>query len=431
MRNVLLTQSISVLLFIGLALLMPPVLLAQQTNLLTITQAYELAKKNYPLIKQRDLIKKAGDYSVENAAKGYLPQVSFSGQATYQSAVTSIPFNVPGFSIPQYSKDQYKLYGEVDQVIYDGGVIKNQKQTAAANEIIQQQNLEVELYALYDRVNELFFGILLADQQLQQTDLLEKDIQNGIDKTNALITNGTAFRSSADELQAQLLETDQNKVEIKALRKSYTDMLGLFINQPGDSIQLEEPQRLVLSDSINRPEIMLYDYQKRTYDLQSDLLKDQLKPKFSFFFQGGYARPGLNELSNDFEWYYIGGLRLNWNLGSLYTYKNQKRVLDINKQTLDIEKETFVFNTQLSQKQENATIVKYQELIGKDDAIISLRNSVKNASYAQLENGVLSAHDYITEVNAEDKARQDRILHQVQLLQASYSYQSISGNQMP
>ena len=158
-----------------------------QSSPLTIQECYQLARKNYPLIKQRDLITKTKDYSVSNASKGYFPAFSVNGQATYQSAVTTFPFTIPikGFTLPQYSKDQYKIDGEVDQVIYDGGVIKNQKQTAEANEVIQQQSLEVELYALYDRVNQLFFGALLIDAQLKQNDLPKQDVQNGIDKAKA------------------------------------------------------------------------------------------------------------------------------------------------------------------------------------------------------------------------------------------------------
>ena len=156
-------------------------LFAQQTKTLSIEEVYQMARKNYPLIKQRDLIAKTKDYSVSNAAKGYLPVFSVNGQATYQSTVTSFPFHVPGIEIPQFSKDQYKFYAQADQVIYDGGIIKNQKQTAEANEVVQQQNLQVQLYALYDRVNQLFFGALLMEEQLKQNDLLQQDLQNGID----------------------------------------------------------------------------------------------------------------------------------------------------------------------------------------------------------------------------------------------------------
>jgi outer membrane protein TolC len=402
-----------------------------QSATLTIRDCYLLARKNYPLIKQRDLITKTKDYSVSNASKGYLPAFSVNGQATYQSAVTTFPFTIPikGFTLPQYSKDQYKIDGELDQVIYDGGVIKNQKQTAEANEAIQQQSLEVELYALYDRVNQLFFGALLIDAQLKQNDLLKQDVQNGIDKAKAQVANGTAYRSSVDELEAQLLQTDQSRIELLATKKAYLDMLSIFINRPvDDNTVIEKPAPPITADSVSRPELLSYEYQKKTYDLQNDLLKSQLRPKLGFFVQGGYARPGLDPLSNNFQWYYIGGLKLSWNFASLYTLKNQQRVIDIDKQNLDIQKETFLFNTNLTQKQQNADIAKYQELMKTDDRIIAMRESVKKAASAQLENGVLSAHDYITQVNAEDQARQNLILHEMQLLQEQYSYQNTIGN---
>lgn len=402
-----------------------------QSTRLTIEECYSLARKNYPMIKQRDLITRTKDYSVFNATKGYLPAFSVSGQATYQSAVTTFPFTIPirGFVLPQYSKDQYKIYGELDQNIYDGGVIKNQKQTAEANEVIQEQNLEVELYAVYDRVNQLYFGALLVDEQLKQNELMRTDVQNGMDKAKALVANGTAYRSSVDELNAQLLQTDQSRIELLAEKKAYLDMLGVFINSPmDDNTVLEKPAPPMMADTISRPELLAYDYQKKTADLQYDLLKAQLRPKLGLFIQGGYGRPGLDFLDNNFAGYYIGGLRLSWNLGGIYTLKNQRRMLDINRQTLDVQKETFLFNTTLTQKQQNADISKYQQLLKTDDQIIAMRESVKKAASAQLENGVLSAHDYITQVDAEDQARQNRILHEIQLLQDQYSYQNTTGN---
>ncbi|HVM89603.1 MAG TPA: TolC family protein [Puia sp.] len=401
----------------------------QQAMHLSIQQAYQLAKSNYPLIKQKDLIRKTTQYSVANAAKGYLPVFNINGQATYQSDVTNFPFKIPGLTVPGYSKDQYKIYGEVDQVMYDGGNIKTQKQSAEINDAIQQQNLEVQLYAVFDRVNQLYFGCLLAEEQLKQNELLKKDIQNGLDKVKAMVANGTAYRSSADELSAQLLQADQSRVELQAIYKSYMNMLALFVNLPLDeNTVIEKPEPVAANDTVSRPELLLYDFQKRNYDVQDKMLDVQLRPKFNLFLQGGYARPGLNMLSNNFQWYYIGGIRMNWNLGSLYTLKNQRQLLNINRQTLDIQKETFLFNTKITQKQESEDILKYTGLMSKDDAIISLRESVKNAANAQLENGVLSAHDYLTQVNAEDQARQNLILHQIQLLQAQYNYQNTTGN---
>lgn len=406
---------------------------AQPATRLTIDEAYQLARNNYPLVKQKDLINKTKEYSVSNASKGYLPAFSLNGQATYQSTVTNFPFQIPGFAIPQYDRDQYKVYAEVNQVVYDGGIIKNQQQTAIANEQIQQQNLAVELYKLYDRVNQLFFGALLMDEQLHQNDLLKKDIQNGIDKAKALVANGTAYRSSVDELSAQLLQAEQSRVEIKATKKAYADMLGLFINSPiNDSTIFEKPfAPLTTGNIITRPELIAFDYQKQTYDLQGKLLNAQLRPRVSLFAQGAYGRPGLNVLSNNFTWYYIGGLKFNWNFGSLYTYKNQLQLLDIGRKTLDIQKETFLFNTSVVLMQQDTEVKKYLELIQNDNAIIGLRESVKKAAVAQLENGVLSAHDYINQVIAEDQVRQNLILHEVLLLQAQYNYQNTAGNINP
>lgn len=402
---------------------------AQTTAPLTIEQCYTLGRQNYPLVKQHELIEKSRDYSVSNAAKGYLPQLTISGQATYQSDVTNIPIKLPGINIPTVTKDQYKIYGEADQTIFDGGTIKYQKQSQEATASIKEQTLEVNLYALKDRINQLFFGILLIDEQLKQNDIQQKDVQNGIDKTNALIANGTAFRSSLDELKAELLKADQSRIELNANRQAYLNMLGLFINQTLDNnTVLEKPQPKVLTDNIARPEISLYDYQKKTYDIQDRLSKSNTLPKLQFFAQGGYGKPGLNLLKTDFAFYYTGGLRLNWSLSNLYTYKNDKLISTINRNDLDVQKETFLFNTRITLKQQSADVAKYTALLSEDNDIIVLRASVKNAAAAQLANGVITSHDYITQLNAEDQARQSFILHEIQLLQAEYNYQTTSGN---
>jgi len=404
-------------------------LYGQKVETLSVENAYMLARKNYPLIKQRDLIKKTKDFTVSNAAKGYLPSFSVKGQATYQSTVTDFPFEVPGIHIPQFNKDQYKMYAEADQLIYDGGVIKNKKESAIANEALEQQNLEVQLYALYEKVNQLFFGALLMDEQLNQNLLLQKDIRNGIEKAKAFVANGVAYRSSVDELSAQLLQSQQSNVEMSATKKAYLDMLKLFIGlEPDAGLALEKPPAPSLTEEIKRPELEAFNSQKKIYDLRGKLLKDQIKPRISFFAQGGYGRPGLNFLSNNFDWYYIGGLRFSWDFGSLYSLKNNLHLLDINKNSVETQKEVFLFNTRISQLQQKESLQKFDSLIQKDNSIIELRTSVKKAAFAQLENGVLSAHDYINQVIAEDQARQNKIIHEVQLLQAQYNYQNITGN---
>lgn len=400
-----------------------------QTSSLSIDSCYAMAKRNFPLIKQYALIEKSREYSIDNANKGYLPQLSINGQATYQSEVTEIPIKLPNVNIEPLSKDQYKLYSEVSQPVTDLITLKSQKEVIKANTAVEEQKLEVELYKLRERINNLFFGMLLIDAQIQQTELLKKDLQSGIDKTNTAITNGTAFKSSADNLKAELLKANQRIIELKANKKGYADMLSLLIGkQITENSLLEKPVSKTISNSINRPEIKQFDFQKQVLDAQRKLITAKNLPRLSLFFQAGYGRPALNMLSNDFKEYYIGGARLSWNLTGWYTYKKEKEILTINQNILDVQKNVFLFNTNLTLQQQNSEVLKVQELVGSDNEIISLRENVKNATKSQLDNGTATTNDYLIATNAEDQARQNLILHQIQLLMAQYNYQTTSGN---
>ena len=290
---------------------------------LTIEQCYQLAEKNYPLIKQYAIIEKAKDYSLSNASKGYLPQLNVGGQATYQSDVTQVPISLPNVSIPAMSKSQYKLYGEVSQPITDLFTIKHQKELINANTAVEAQQTEVELYKLKERINQLYFGILLIDAQIVQAGILKKDLQAGVNRNSIAITNGIALKSSADLLKAEVLKTDQHIIELKATRKGYADMLSLFVNTPvNEDTNLMKPLPDSLVSAINRPELRLFDIQKTTFEAQSKLINNKTLPHFSAFIQGGYGRPALNMLNNNFDLFYIVGLRLIWNVTSFYTYKH-------------------------------------------------------------------------------------------------------------
>ena len=401
---------------------------AQTPDPITLEECYNLARRNYPLVKQQELIQKSKEYSIENISKAYLPQLAINGQATYQSEVTEIPVKLPNTIIPALSKDQYKIYAEVNQTVFDGGVKRLQKQSIDVDAAVDQQKIEVELYKLKERINQLFFGILLANEQLRQTEILKKDIQLGITKTNAAVANGTALKSNADALQAELLKTDQRSIELKSISQAYRDMLGLFINRPLDeNTVLEKPIKISAVQTINRPELTLYDTEKKLFDIQNSLINAKNLPKAGLFLQGGYGRPALNMLKNDFNAYYIGGLRLNWSLSGLYTSKKEKALLDIKSKTVDLQKEIFLFNTNITLKKQNAEISKLEELIRSDNDIIQLRTRIKNTALTQLEYGVTNSSDYLREVNAEDQAKQTQLLHEIQLLMALYDQQTTTG----
>ena len=399
---------------------------AQQKEL-TIEECYGLAKNNYPLLKQMSLVEKTKGYSLDNASKGYLPQVSFNGQATYQSDVTEIP--IPNVNVSPLSKDQYKLYAEVSQPLTDIYTIRQQKELIKATAVSDAQALETDLYKLRERINQIYFGILLIDAQIELTTILKKDIQSGLDKANAAIANGVALKSSADVLRAEMLKAEQRDIELRAGRKGYTDMLGLFINKAIDAnTKLQTPVTQQISTTINRPELKYYEAMKKTVGIQNKLITARNIPRVNLFLQGGYGKPALNFLKNDFTFYYIGGIRLNWNLSGLYTMRKDKQQLLVNQHQIDIQKEVFLFNTNLSLAQQNNDIVKYKELIDTDNEIILLRAKIKATANSQLENGTITANDFLSYVNAENQAKQNRVLHQFQSLMAQYTYQSTSGN---
>ena len=413
-------------------LLLPPVLYAQEKNTLNLSEAYELALKNYPLVKQRALIKQTSGINIDILGSGFLPQFSISGQATYQSDVTSINVPIPGFSFNPPSKDQYKILADINQLIYDGGNIREQKNMLHLNEAAEQQKLEVELYTLKDRINQLFLGVLFLDGQLKQADLIKNDLNTGIKKIEAQISNGVAFRSNLNVLKAEMLKADQHTIELKAAMKGLTDVLGLFIDRNvTDSVLLKMPEVPVLNYTANiqRPEIKYYSTQESLLNGQFKLIDSRNRPKAGLFIQGGYGKPGLNFLKNDFTFFYTAGIRFNWLFGGLYTMKKEKELITQNKKGVGIRKETFLLNTNTALKQQEAEINKLEQLIARDNEIIDLRMKVKEAANAQLENGVITANDYLREVNAEDQSKQTLISHRIQLLQARVNYLAISGKQ--
>ncbi|MBI2968877.1 MAG: TolC family protein [Bacteroidetes bacterium] len=402
---------------------------SQADNALTIEECYSLAKQNYPLAKQKELIAKSKDYNLSNAAKGYLPQAGIYGSATLQSDVTQIPVKIPGMTIEAPGKDQYKVYGEITQTVWDWGAINQQKKLLETNSEVDNQKLDVELYKLKERINQLFFGILLLDAQMNLAGLLISDLQSAIKKTEAAVSNGIALPSSADALRAELLKAEQKAIELKYAKSGFSEMLGMFINRPmDDKTILVKPEIKLPKIDISRPEISLLESQKKIFDAQAKLLNAKNLPRIGIFVQGGYGRPALNMLNNEWDAYYIGGIRFSWPLTGFYTLRREKELLNINRSFLDVQKENFLFNTNLLLKQQNTEITKLEELIIKDEEIVQLRTGIKNTSSAQLENGTITVNDYIREVNAEDMAKQNLLLHRIQLIMAQYNYGVIAGD---
>jgi outer membrane protein TolC len=402
---------------------------AQPAIRLSLDSCQALALQHYPLLKQQALIARGRDYALDNLSKSIWPQLTVSGQAVYQSDVTSIPIKIPGFDIKTPPKDQYKIYSEASASLTDWISLPLQKQLQSANSDLQQANLDAELFKLKDRVNQLFFNILLTDERLVQNEISQKDIDAGIARVESSIRNGTDYKSSLDKLRAELLRNRQKTIDLQGQRQAWVNMLGLLTGRDlGKTLVLESPPPPAPQQALRRPELRAFALKSNTSSIQDRLLGHRFIPKVSAFIQGGFGQPSpLNLISTSWSGYYLAGLRLNWPLNSLYTLKNDRQQLQVDQLMNAAQQETFVFNTQYALRQQNDEVIKLQQLIASDQEMVDLRISVKNTAKVQLDNGIVTVSDYIREVDAEDLARQDRALHQIQLLLAQYNAQNSLG----
>ncbi|SHE36277.1 TolC family protein [Dysgonomonas macrotermitis] len=404
--------------------------LPAQTIQLTLDECQSKARDNYPLIKQYGLISRSEKFNLENAGKSYLPQVTLNAQATYQSDVTKLPIDISqfGMDIPSMSKDQYKATIDINQVIWDGGQTSAQQGIIKANTAVEQQSLEVNLYQIRDRVNQLYFGILSIDKQIAILKLNTESLNTTLDFVNASFRNGTAMQSDIDAIQVEILNIEQQTTELKASRKSYTDMLSVFIKQEiTPEHQLTTPNSAIVAEQNNRPELFYYNKQLELLNKQETAISAKNMPNIGLFTQGGYGRPGLNMLEDQFKLFAIGGVKLTWKFGNLYTKKNEQRLIETQRQLVNIQEETFLFNNTMESSQTSNEIQKYKNLLEKDTQIIALRERVKNASDSKYRNGIYTINDLIKDINAENQARQTMALHEIQYLYSIYNYNNIKG----
>lgn len=419
-----------------LLLLSGTALHAQQDQSLTIEQCYALAEQNYPLIKQYALLDQSRDYNLSNVARSRLPQISLNAKATYQSDVVKIPidfsqFPLPGLDIPELNRDQYGLTLDITQTVWDGGATKARSEQIKAQSQVEAEQVKVSLYAVKERINQLYFGILMSDALLNQNQILQDELAQNFGRVKSLVAGGLANQSDLDVVSVEQLKAKQYATQIAHNRKAYLTMLSAFIGVKLDEqVELQRPlvQSAIPVENL-RPELTLFDSKSNLFEVQNRIIKADLMPKFGLFLTGGYGNPGLNMLKEGFTSYYIGGLRMSWSISSLYTRKNRLSDLNTQQGNISVQRETFLFNSDLQVTGKQNEIEKYHDLLADDDEIIALRQSVKRATEAKMNNGTANITDLIRETNAEALAKQDKILHELELLQAIYNLKYITNNQ--
>jgi outer membrane protein TolC len=410
-----------------------------QLSGITLDSCRIKARNNYPLIKQYGLIEKTRDYNLSTVSKAWLPQVTLGMKATYQSDVTEIPASLGNaisaitgqpFSMPSLDKDQYQAAVEVNQLIWDGGIISSQKRSMEASAEIDKQKTEIDLYALNERIHQLYFGIMLLNEQIVLQDVLLDELTANHKKVQSLVENGVALPSDADAVKVEMIQTRQRIYDLLSTQKNYCLILSAFTGLVIDEkTPLEKP---VVNEPVEannyRPELKLFAAQQLLLSNQEKALHASNFPKISAFVQGGYGRPGLNMFTTDFSPFYIGGIRLSWNLSNFYSLKSNLGKIELNRQQIDVMKETFLFNNTLERNQYQTEVNKLRENLKSDDEIISLRRNIKLAAEARLSNGTITVTDLLREINSEHIALQQKALHEIQLLMAIYQLKTNVNN---
>jgi outer membrane efflux protein len=419
-------------LFILMLLVLPA-----QGQTVTLDECQQLAEENYPLIKQYDLIRQTTDYTVSNISKGWLPQISAMAQATYQSDVMTLPdvlqrmLGQQGLQAKGIRKDQYRVGVDINQTVYDGGLISGQKDVARLEGEVQSAQTATDLYAVRKRINDLYFGILLLDEKIQLNKDLQTLLQSNLNKLNSMLAHGVAMKSDVNTVKAEKLKAEQQATELASSRKSMTDMLSVFIGR--EVANLGMPQDVVVNTHENkRPELHLFDSQIKLADAQEKLLNARLLPRLSVFAQGYYGYPGYNQFEAMFNrtWKLNGivGVRLSWNIGALYTRKNDRAKLSTRRGLVESARETFLFNNRLLEIQQSDGIAKYRQLIVDDKEIVSLRSDVRRAAESKLEHGIIDTNNLLQEITRENQSRIDLSTHTILMLKENYDLKYTTNN---
>lgn len=395
----------------------------------TLEQCKAWAQGNYPVIKQYNLVEQSRRFTVENAAKAWLPKAVVSGTASYQSDVTTIPIDIPGVDIPTLSKDQYDVNITVSQQVYDGGAVSSAKRLAEAQGDVGREQVSVAMYDVNRRIDELFFGILVLDEQIGQVAVLQEDLSLSLASVKAMVKGGIANQTDVDAVMVELVKAKQKGTSLLTQRNTYLKMLSTFIGKDiGDGDTLVKPTPPVLQNGANsRPELALYAAQERLLDARLKSLNVALRPNVGLFARGGYGNPGLNMLKDDFDAYYKVGVTLSWNFGSLYTRANDRRNIDIERQTVQSERDAFLFNTRLQTEMQSGAVDNLREQLRQDDEIITLRRRIREKAELRVANGTETVNEMLRDINAVIDAQLGKRLHEIQLLQEMYKIKHLNN----
>ncbi len=399
------------------------ILQSKSQDVLHLTDCYDLATNNYPLIQQKDLLKKYEENRLSQLEKKFLPTVNLILQASYQSDVTELSIDeatasMMGMQVPDISKDQYRANLNIQQLIWDGGVSREQKKVERLDTELKEQNLKAELYKIKDQVNQLFFNNMLLEKQLRILALGKENLLNNIKTLKEVVKQGMALSSDVNVLEAEVISIDQQLTELSHNRIAVLQMLSEYIGKEINTNQKFDYDEITLMPDnieIKRPEIKGFELSRLKLEANMAQIEASKSPMISGSGQLGYGRPALNMLSNDFDPFYKVGINLSWNLWDWGKKNSDKSLLNINSEIIKTRQESFEHNIRIKNKQSTSNVRKLEEFLKQDTKIIELRTNIRATAESQLKKGSLTSADYLTELNKETQSKLNFEYHKIQL----------------
>ncbi|MBP6979110.1 MAG: TolC family protein [Bacteroidales bacterium] len=402
----------------------------QSATVLNLDSCYAMAERNFPLIKQYDLIEKTKEYTISNASKAYLPQISITGIGAY--IISGLPsIQLPNMETPEKKDIQFIGIGQINQTLWDGGATRTQKEVATASAGVENATVDVSLYELHERVDQLYFGILLIDEQLKQLSILNDNLTRSLNSAKLTKDQGLTYQTDVDEVKSELLNVGQKQIEFDFTRKGYLEMLSFLVGRElAESVRLEIPVALESNASLsnNRPELNLYANQLRLIEASSAFDKVSIMPKFGVMGAGIFIEPGISFATETLSSLALAGLSVTWNTKGLYKFSNNKKLDQVKMDRIRNQQEIFLFNTDLQLKQIQSEIDKQKVILRNDDDMVLLRGDIRNGYQLKYDNGLCSMNELINAINSENEARSTRALHQMQLLMSLCQYKTKTGH---
>lgn len=395
----------------------------------SLEECRQAAEHNYPIIRQYDLIARTTELTVRNIQKAWFPQISVTAQGSYQNKVTAWPENLQGLfaqmglQLQGLNQDQYKVGIDVRQTLFDGGTIGSRREIARGEGAVQAAQTEVDLYKIGQRVHEMYFGLLLLDEQLRLNADVNALLRSNEAQLAAMLKSGTASAGDFENVKAERLSAEQQQTELLSQRQTLQRLLSLFCGIPVDSIRRPAVPNLPSGEN-KRPELRLFDCRLQLTDAQEKALDAQLLPQLGLFAQGYYGNPGLNlfedMMKRRWSWNGIAGLKLTWNLSALYTHRNEKSKLRVQRELIENARQQFLFNNRLDETQQSENVRRFRAIAQRDGEIIALRTAVRKAAESKLAHGIIDVNGLLREINKENAAKTQQAIHEIDMLKAMY-----------